>query len=53
MNETMRRELELLGVVFEKEEPPAISAELLDHRRRMAKGYYDDPRDPVTKEIPF
>lgn len=53
MNEEMRRELELLGVVFEKEEPPAISAELLDHRKRMAKGYYDDPRDPVTGKIPF
>ena len=49
---TLEQELRALGVVFGpvvRKDPP----DLVAHRLHMAKGYFNDPRDPITGEIPF
>ena len=49
---TLEQELRTLGVVFEpvvQDDPP----DLIAHRLHMAKGYFNDPRDPITGKLPF
>ena len=31
----------------------SVSNSRQDHLMRLAKGFYDDPRDPITGEVPF
>lgn len=30
-----------------------VCPKLIAHRIHMSKGYFDDPRDPITGEVPF
>lgn len=54
MTPSMERHLIELGILppTELQALESVSQALTDHRRRMAKGFFDDPRDE-NGEVPF
>lgn len=54
MTPSMERHLIELGILppTELQALESVSQALTDHCRRMAKGFFDDPRDE-NREVPF
>jgi len=54
MNYELEQPLRELGIMpantLEELSAPAYDDQ---HRKHLAKGYFNDPRDPVTGEVPF
>lgn len=55
MSPTLERQLIEMGVIPSTplEAMASVSNSRQDHLMRLAKGFYDDPRDPITGEVPF